>query len=127
MGQNGGARPGAGRPKGSAKPLAKTQELVRLYREDGKELPVDVLLKDMRFYYDLSQEKLPQLFADELTPKEKARIFRAIDSLKTKAHACAIAAAPYIHPKLAAMALSNPDGGPVQVALEINFVDPKHP
>lgn len=80
--QHGGKRDGAGRPRGPA--TVKSQELLIRYIEDGKKLPLDVLMDAMREYWD--------------------------EKDKESAVMCAEKAAPYFHPKLASMELTGVDG-----------------
>lgn len=86
----GGARPGAGRKKGSA--TAKTREIANKAAESGL-TPLEYLISVMQ---------------DE-TNERKERV------------SAAIAAAPYIHPRLAAIEHSGEGGGPINHSLEIVF------
>src|SRR5688572_9478176 len=79
----GGARPGAGRPKGAVS--VKSQELTARIIESGI-TPLEYMLDRMR---DTS--------ADYSERNDMAK-----------------AAAPYVHPKLAAVEHSGPGGGPMQ-------------
>lgn len=99
MGEHGGAREGAGRKAGVKN--QRTQELIAKATENGI-TPMEVLLNDMRFFYNLSQNKMME--AQSFEPgKEQAKAFRAALSLKDIARNCAIAAAPYVHPKLSSI------------------------
>jgi hypothetical protein len=92
----GGARPGerrGGRKKGTRN--KRTLEQLEAAAASGEMLPLPYLLKIMR---------------DENETPER-RMF------------CAKAAAPYCHPKLAAVQHSGPDGGPVQSEVVITFDD----
>ena len=82
---HGGSRPNAGRKKGSLQ--KKSQEIAEKLTAN-KVTPLEVMLEAMNQAYD-------------------AKNFPA-------AHAFAKDAAPYIHPKLAAMTHSGPNGGPVE-------------
>jgi hypothetical protein len=99
MANHGGARPGSGRTKGAK--VTRTQELVKKALADGL-TPMDVILGDMRFFHSLGEEQLNK--ARELQKgKEQAKAFRAAASLKDTARQCAVAAAPYVHPKLSSV------------------------
>ncbi len=111
----GGAQPGAGRPKGSLS--ARTQELVAIALAEGIS-PLEVMLKDMRFYDNLAENAVSQLEAASAN-KEKARMLKVVNEFKSKARECAKDAAPYTHPKL--NAISGSDGGPIQVSLKVSF------
>lgn len=89
----GGARPGAGRKKGSA--TRRTQEIVAAAQADG-ETPLEYML----------------------------RVMRTSDDTKRK-DAMAIAAAPFVHPKLAAVEHSGDKENPV--AFEIVTGVPQAP
>lgn len=82
---HGGSRPNAGRKKGSLQ--KKSQEIAEKLTAN-KVTPLEVMLEAMNQAYDA--KNLPA------------------------AHAFAKDAAPYVHPKLAAMTHSGPNGGPVE-------------
>lgn len=98
-GKMGGARPGAGRPKGA--PTKKTQEAI-LRAEAGGIMPMDVLLNDMRFFHELAEEILNK-FDRYAASEENLELFKQASSLKATARDCAIAVSPYIHPKLSSI------------------------
>lgn len=95
--QNGGARPGAGRPKG--KPNTRTSELVEQFMKEGA-TPIEVLLEGMRFYYGLVMKHAPEIAGREFEP-ENAEKFKQLIALRNTTKDYAVAAAPYVHPKLA--------------------------
>ncbi len=97
----GGARPGSGRKKGSA--TVKTREIADKAAEQGI-TPLEFMLQVMR------QEPLA-----DLDPS---------DALKTTVmrFEAAKAAAPYIHPRLAAVEHTGANGGPIDHSLEVAFV-----
>lgn len=98
-GKNGGARPGAGRPKGSLS--SKTQELIARVQSEGI-MPLDVFLNDMRYFYKLGEDKMR--VAESTEPGNKqAKEFRAAIELKGIARDCARDAAPFLHSKLASL------------------------
>lgn len=97
MAQNGGARPGAGRPKGS-KLLNKTRVLAEKYAEEGV-MPLEILVGDMRFYHKLAEAEMQlskSLYGDEAAAHEKVG-----HNYKALAKEYAKEAAPYFHPRLA--------------------------
>lgn len=83
--KHGGARPGAGRPPG--KPNKATQERQKQAAEKGP-LPFDVMIYAMHYF--LKEHQIAREIGD---------IETAVQML-IKAGAFAIAAAPYVHPKL---------------------------
>jgi len=94
----GGKRLGAGRPKGA---ISKSTRAIQEAANAAGVMPLDVMLQAMRA--DYAAGKLDEAAAHA----EKA--------------------APYLHPKLAAIEHSGPDGGPIQHAFEVVIVDPKNP
>lgn len=96
----GGARPGAGRKKGSA--TAKTREIADRAASEGI-TPLEYMLEVMRRPSDHEDE----------------RIQLAREAMRFEA---AKAAAPYMHPRLAAVEHTGKDGGPIDHSLEVAFV-----
>lgn len=93
----GGARPGAGRKKGDLQ--KRTREVAEKVAASGEMTPLEVMLEVMRKARDASDDSM------------------ALDAAK--------AAAPYIHPRLAAVEHSGTDGGPIQIQrVERVIVDP---
>jgi len=92
----GGARKGAGRKKGAA--TARTREIANKAAEDGI-TPLEYMLEVMRKEID-----------EEM---ESDAIWKAV-AMKFEA---AKAAAPYIHPRLAAVEHTGSDGGPLVVKI----------
>lgn len=99
MSGQGGARKGAGRPKSISS--AKTQELIIKATEQGIS-PTEVLLNDMRFYYELGQREFAKIQGKEVD-EENSSIFLKAEALKRIARECAKDVAPYIHAKLASI------------------------
>jgi hypothetical protein len=85
----GGKRPGAGRKPSSL--TMKRREAVERAAEAGI-LPLDVMLEAMREAHSEGRMK--------------------------DAVAAAVVAAPYVHPRLAAVAHEGSDGGPLQVLIQ---------
>jgi hypothetical protein len=95
----GGARPGAGRPKGSRN--KKTRESLEMARASGL-TPLEVMLHTMRWYFEAER-------FDE-------------------ASNIAAMAAPYVHPKLAATAVVSPGNERDRIRrVEYIIIDPKDP
>lgn len=89
----GGARRGAGRPKGAA--TRRTAEIANRAIEQGI-TPLEVMLASMRALWDEATDDAGMV----------------IDTAKAKeATVVAKDAAPYIHPRLQAVNHSGPDGG----------------
>lgn len=99
MGTRGGKQPGAGRPPGATS--KKTQELIARC-EAGGIMPLDVFLNDMRYFYNLGENKM-RVAEMAKDGKAQAKEFRAACALKTIAADRARDAAPYLHPKLASL------------------------
>lgn len=98
---HGGARPGAGRKKGSA--TARTREIADKAINEGL-TPLEYMLEVMRRPSDHEDEKI-----------QLAREAMRFEAAK--------AAAPYMHPRLAAVEHTGPDGGPMQAVTRIELVD----
>jgi hypothetical protein len=87
----GGRRPGAGRPAGSA--TTKTREIAEAAMADGL-TPLEYMLQLMRSDSDHEDPKV-----------QVAREAMRFEAAK--------AAAPYVHPRLAAVEHTGKDGGPI--------------
>lgn len=98
-GTRGGARPNAGRKKGTA--TLKTREIADRAAAEGI-TPLEYMLKVMR------TEPSPDL--------EEREMIQAL-TLRFEA---AKAAAPYIHPRLATVEVSGPNGGAIQTESTLN-------
>lgn len=89
----GGKREGAGRKPGTAN--VKTREIANKALEEGIS-PLEVMLSAMRKAYDSADYKEAATYAKD--------------------------AAPYVHPRLAAVEHAGPGGGPIQHSVEVLFV-----
>lgn len=96
----GGARAGAGRKKGSA--TVKTREIANKAASEGL-TPLEYMLEVMR--------------RDSTHADPKIQI--ALENMRFEA---AKAAAPYVHPRLAAVEHTGADGGPIDHSIEVSFV-----
>lgn len=112
----GGARPGAGRRVGTLD--KKKLILIERAKELGEE-PIVVMLQNMNYYHSKGQavvEKVGNLLAaaqgklDGDIIQQLTELMKLALSYRDRAQSCAVDAAPYIHPKLSAIAFSgNPD------------------
>ncbi len=99
MERRGGARENGGRKKGI--PNKKTQELIARVQSEGL-MPLDIFLNDMRYFYNLGENKMR--IAENTEPgKAQAKEFRAAAELKSIARDCGRDAAPYVHARLASL------------------------
>lgn len=89
----GGKREGAGRKPGTAN--VKTREIANKALEQGI-TPLEVMLNAMRDAYNKAEYKDAAAYAKD--------------------------AAPYVHPRLAAVEHAGPGGGPIQHSVEVLFV-----
>jgi hypothetical protein len=96
----GGARKNAGRKAGSA--TKRTREIADRSAAEGI-TPLEYMLEVMR--KDLSDEMEPEAMWKAMAMKFEA----------------AKAAAPYIHPRLAAVEHSGKDGGDIGLRINVNF------
>lgn len=97
--KRGGAREGAGRPKGIRKPIARTRLIAEAAALKGI-TPLEVILENMRYYHNLAEEQRLLISGRELIPENKES-FGTLTSLKNMAQNAAKDASPYIHPRLA--------------------------
>lgn len=97
----GGKRPGAGRKKNAPNKASALRE-ARIAASGVT--PLDVMIEDMRFHYDLYQVAL----ADRDIASAKVELKEARDAAKD--------AAPYTHPRLAAIEHMGKGGGPIELS-----------
>jgi hypothetical protein len=95
----GGKRQGAGRKKNTPN---KANALREARIAASGITPLDVMIQDMRFHYDLYQEAM----ANRDIASAKAELKEARDAAKD--------AAPYTHPRLAAVEHMGKGGGPIE-------------
>lgn len=131
--KHGGARPGAGPPKGHG---FRNANIARKLLQDGEASPLEVLVSTMRFWWRRAENLTAQLeeaekFLASMTPAAMAEMIGAdsanaserlkemqqnierlsslwarVETFRGKAQACAADAAPYCHPRLAALAVA---------------------
>jgi hypothetical protein len=125
----GGKRPRSGRPKGS--PNRASGERQAAVAATGC-TPLDVMLDNMRW----ADQEADRLLAKGLSPgaptgSEALETIRAVLQLKERACEWARDAAPYVHPRLAAVAhrYTNADGTPIapKVTIVIEGADRSAP
>ncbi len=97
----GGARPGAGRKKGAA--TKRTREIADKAAEEGI-TPLEVMLKAMREFVERAETMRP----DDVEMVNNKVVTRL--SLLAEAADVAKDAAPYMHPRLAAIEHTGKDG-----------------
>lgn len=98
----GGFRPGAGRKKGVPN-KASLERQAKVMAEGAT--PLDVLIDGMRFHHAAAQKfKTENEIGAAMTAMKAAREF-------------AKEAAPYVHPRLAAVEHKGQDGGPIQITI----------
>lgn len=114
MAQRGGARPGAGRPKGS--PNKATQWRQAQVAATGA-TPLEVMIEAMRHHLAVARQA--QAVGD--VKIAGAALRQAAD--------LAAQAAPYVHPRLTAVQHSGHNGGPVEVVRRVivDVQDPGNP
>jgi len=111
----GGRQEGAGRPKGSLSRRAKSLRKVTDRHIRGKRLPLDVMIENMIHFQDEARHLQDQM-ADVLLEfnrqfseegmKEILTLLSQCGDSRMKAQKCAADSAPFIHPKLSAIAVS---------------------
>jgi hypothetical protein len=102
----GGARPGAGRKKNA--PNKATKERQAAIAATGV-TPLDVMIADMRYHYDRAQEEI-----EKGTRGRKKTIADELSAARTAAQA----AAPYVHPRLAAIEHMGKGGGAMEMTID---------
>lgn len=122
----GGKREGSGRKKGAL--TTRTREVAERASAEGK-TPIEVMLENMRHFQQVAldaeaviegiQEGDLKSLGGTHEEQFKALLAKVKQAagLRQMAHDCASDAAPYIHPRLAAVEHTGKDGGPVQVQI----------
>lgn len=124
----GGARKGAGRPPGAAS--KKTQAIAAQAMDQGVS-PIEVMLANMRYYHERAESfdhNLTEL-AEQMTPErikaggaetiQLLQLVAKVGEFRMKAQECAVDAAPYVHPRLAALAMKVSTGDSKKAPAEI--------
>jgi hypothetical protein len=122
----GGKRPRSGRPKGS--PNKATAERQAAVAASGI-MPLAIMVESARWAHAQAIQLTEQLA--EAEPSQSAELFREMMHFRQLAVQWAAMAAPYVHPRLAAVAhrYSNTDGSPVgpRVNVIIHGAEPEAP
>lgn len=125
MAGNGGARPGAGRKKGQSLEVVRKRRFAVDLMEQHDLSPIEVMMGNMVFWHrqaDKLTEKLME-FMQRANPEDPDTInqfnelVKRMLSCRSEAQACAVDAAPYCHPRLAAVAISTDPDSPVSQAI----------
>jgi len=120
--KRGGARKGAGRKAGSA--TQKTREIADKAAAAGI-TPLEVMLENMDFAHSKASTLLQGLIDRGADVPEGFDQFKELLRFRSIAQECAKDAAPYIHPKLAAIEHTGKDGGAIDHSLTVQFVGHK--
>ncbi len=101
-GKQGGARPGAGRKKGSKNKTTKVMETLAKKIEAGVtgDSPLEVMIETMNFLRAKAQEAAQKQGAIIVQEDDKPVVYSEI-RLRMLAVEAAYKAAPFVHPKLA--------------------------
>lgn len=126
---HGGKRKGSGRKVSAL--TTRTRAIAERALTEGK-TPLDVMLDNMRHFQQaaldaeatlegLTAEEFAGASAAPMTPEEQFKALLAqvkkTAGFRQIAQECARDAAPFVHPKLAAVEHSGPNGGPLQITI----------
>jgi hypothetical protein len=113
----GGKRPRSGRPKGS--PNRATAERQAAIAASGR-TPLDIMLENAR-WADAQATRLTERLVEAEPSLDTAELLREIIRFRELAMEWAQLAAPYVHPRLAAVAHrhTNADGRPAQPIVNV--------
>jgi hypothetical protein len=116
----GGKRPRSGRPKGS--PNKATAQLQAVIAASGR-TPLEIMLESARWAYAQATQLSERLVEAEAT-LDTAELFSQMLRLRQSAVEWAHFAAPYVHPRLAAVAHrhAHEDGSPVKPIVNV-YID----
>ena len=111
---HGGVREGAGRKAGPTQLAIRTRKIAEKAAADGL-TPLEVMLDNMTFAHKGAGAFLEKLIAEhEQTPIDKFNAYKEMMTLRAVAQEAAKDAAPYMHPRLAAVEVSGKDGDPIR-------------
>lgn len=112
-GKFGGPQPNAGRKKGGTNARTKMLRAVADGAVKKGKSPLDIMLKNMRFYDEKAEALLSTLeerIIDKKTaPLELVQLLQEMSGFRMSAQKCACDAAPFVHPKLSAIAVKVDD------------------
>lgn len=117
--KRGGARKGAGRKPGSA--TKKTREIADRAAAHGI-TPLEVMLENMVFAHREAQGVLQRLLDGGAEQPEGFSELKELLRYRAIAQEAAKDAAPYIHPRLAAIEHTGEGGGPIDHSIAVTFV-----
>lgn len=130
MSKHGGKRDGAGRPAGAI--TKRTREVAEKALATGK-TPLEIMLDNMLHFQQvaldaeatldgLTAAEFSEGISPDASPEDQFKFLLAqvkkTAGFRQSAQDCARDAAPYIHPKLSAIAHTGEDGGPVRFVFE---------
>lgn len=113
MANVGGKRPGAGRPKGSQNRRTKALKEIADKAVAAGVTPLEVMLDNMRFAM-AEAANAQQRYEAAVDPKERKEARGQVLGYRGFAQDAAKEAAPFVHPKLAAVEVTGKDGEAVQ-------------
>lgn len=120
------ALPGAGRPKGALNRKTKLIRAAAMGALRPGKTPLDIMLKNMRFY-DEKAEAMMTVLEEKLAnrktlPEDLLKLLSEMSGYRMSAQKCAVEAAPYVHPKLASIE-HKVDNTPIQAKSETAMSD----
>jgi hypothetical protein len=109
----GGYQPNAGRKKGSLNKRTKMVQAIATNALKPGKTPLDIMLKNMRFYDEKAQAMMTILETKiaagnkKFVPTEVLALLQEMSQYRMNAQKCATDAAPFIHPKLTSIAFKD--------------------
>lgn len=90
------------------------------------ETPLDIMIDNMLFWYQraqLMEDKIARMReiadGDEAGLKRALKLLEQFVAARANAQSCAVDAAPYMHPKLQSLALTNPNDKVTRITMEL--------
>jgi hypothetical protein len=120
-------RKSGGRTKGTPNKATQKRIEAAVAALDGKITPLEVMLQNMEFAHNKGQEVLEKI-TNGLTEADGSPVdvLKELLRFRGMAQECAKDAAPYVHPKLAAIEhSSDPDNPLFPTRIEVTIVHPK--
>jgi hypothetical protein len=105
----GGARPGGGRRKGSVNRRTKMLRALAAEALESGVTPLEVMLENMRFFHAEAEQLLARITSglDRGEPSgDLLQLLAKLRHFRLEAQRCAVDAAPYLHPRLSAVAVA---------------------
>ena len=119
IGRSGGQRPGAGRKPGRGVTRTQVKIAVEIAERLGVQ-PIQIMLEQMTYAQRKWQEAKTDIEAGRGSAEFLEMRREQMNYFFTAAHDRAIAAAPYLHPRIASITLEGNPENPVQVQHAIN-------